>query len=133
MGGRRYGGTGAADEAAADWANPTVEEARNQVAVMRGPIVYCLESPDLGPGVKFTEVAIPADIRLSARFDKELLGGVTVLAGKGKLAQEDDWSGLLYRMLRPASGSVDVKLIPYYAWANRGISYMTVWMPLAGR
>jgi DUF1680 family protein len=114
-------------------ANPTVEEARNQVAVMRGPIVYCLESPDLGPGVKFTEVAIPADIRLSARFDKELLGGVTVLAGKGKLAQEDDWSGLLYRMLRPASGSVDVKLIPYYAWANRGISYMTVWMPLAGR
>src|SRR6202011_778588 len=27
-------------------AHPLVEEARNQVAVKRGPLVYCLESPD---------------------------------------------------------------------------------------
>src|SRR5205807_431233 len=32
-------------------ANPYVEETRNQVAVMRGPIVYCLESTDLPEGV----------------------------------------------------------------------------------
>ena len=112
-------------------ANPVVEETRNQVAVMRGPMVYCLESPDLPAGVKFDEVAIPSDIRLRSRFDRELLGGVTVLEGRAKLAHEEDWSGLLYRALRPASGSVDVKLIPYYAWANRGVSYMTVWMPVA--
>jgi len=27
--------------------------------------------------------------------------------------------------------NLPVRLIPYYAWANRGISHMTVWMPLA--
>ena len=31
-------------------ANPLVEEDLNQVAVQRGPVVYCLESPDLPPG-----------------------------------------------------------------------------------
>ena len=33
-------------------ANPLVEEDLNQVAVQRGPVVYCLESPDLPPGVR---------------------------------------------------------------------------------
>ena len=33
-------------------ANPLVEETRNQVAIERGPIVYCLESPDLPKGVR---------------------------------------------------------------------------------
>ncbi len=112
-------------------ANPLVEETRNQVAVMRGPVVYCLESPDLPSGVRFTEVSIPADIRLRARYDPRLLGGVAVIEGKARLATQGDWSGLLYRTLRPGAGSVDVKLIPYYAWANRGPSFMSVWLPLS--
>ena len=29
------------------------------------------------------------------------------------------------------TGSVDIELIPYYAWANRGLAYMDVWIPLA--
>ncbi len=81
--------------------------------------------------MRFTEVSIPADIRLRARFDPRLLGGVAVLEGKAKLAPQGDWPGLLYRTLRPGAGSVDVKLIPYYAWANRGPSFMSVWLPLA--
>ena len=67
-----------------------------------------------------------------ARFDKDFLGGVTVLEGRARRIREGDWSGLLYRALRPASlEGIDVRLIPYYAWANRGISHMTVWIPLA--
>ncbi|MDO6425214.1 glycoside hydrolase family 127 protein, partial [Saccharophagus degradans] len=27
--------------------NPLIEEVRNQAAVKRGPVVYCVESPDL--------------------------------------------------------------------------------------
>jgi len=33
----------------------------------------------------------------------------------------------------PAEGTVEVSLIPYYAWANRGLSMMDVWLPLAER
>ena len=39
--------------------------------------------------------------------------------------------GELYRELpRTAPRPVDLRLIPYHAWGNRGRSEMTVWMPL---
>lgn len=44
-------------------ANPLVEETRNQVAIKRGPVVYCLESSDL-PGKKIFNVFIPSAINL---------------------------------------------------------------------
>jgi hypothetical protein len=40
-------------------ANPLVEETRGQVAVRRGPVVYCLESPDLGPNRSIFDIAMP--------------------------------------------------------------------------
>jgi len=63
-------------------ANPRVEEVRNQVAIMRGPVVYCLESIDLPDDVKIAEVHIPRDIQLTQRHDRKLLGGITVLEGE---------------------------------------------------
>jgi hypothetical protein len=112
-------------------AHPLVEEARNQVAVMRGPLVYCLESPDLPKGVGIQSVSLPRDVKLAPRFDKSLLGGVTVLEGNALAATEDRWGDDLYRELKPADARpIDIRLIPYYAWANRGKSEMTVWMPL---
>lgn len=112
-------------------ANPYVESARNQVAVMRGPLVYALESPDLPAGVRVSEIALPAGIRLTPRFDRELLGGVTVLEGEARRIPEGDWTATLYRTLRtPQLQAMRVRLIPYYAWANRGMSHMTVWIPV---
>jgi uncharacterized protein len=112
-------------------AHPLVEEARNQVAVMRGPLVYCLESPELPRGVNIRDVALPRDVKFAARFEKELLGGVTVLEGKAELATARPWGAELYREVKPTeSKAVEIKLIPYFAWANRGKSEMTVWIPL---
>jgi DUF1680 family protein len=114
-------------------AHPLVEEARNQVAFQRGPVVYCLESPDLPKGVKVSDVFIPRTTKLKPRFDGEILGGVTVLEGKAEAVPEVPWSRELYRELSPAAPkAIDLKLIPYYAWGNRGPSEMTVWMPLGG-
>jgi hypothetical protein len=112
-------------------AHPLVEEVRNQIAVQRGPIVYCLESADLEKGVAVSEVLIPRGIDLRPRHDRTLLGGVTVLEGKAEAIVEQTWSGGLYRELAPASPrSISLRLIPYYAWGNRGPSEMTVWIPL---
>src|SRR5690606_33729286 len=41
-------------------ANPLVEEARNQVAVMRGPVVYCLEKEDIPANVDLFDLKINA-------------------------------------------------------------------------
>ena len=111
--------------------NPRVEEVRNQVAVMCGPVVYCLESPDLPEGVRVSEIHVPRDIKLAPRHDQNLLGGVTVLEGEAYRVPEGDWSGRLQRPMRfGRSEKLKITLIPYYAWANRGLSHMTVWMPL---
>jgi DUF1680 family protein len=112
-------------------ANPLVEETRNQVAIKRGPIVYCLESTDLPQHVRVEEVAIPANAELSARFDSALLNGVTIVKANVIARPSGDWSGKLYRPLADTpEREIKARLIPYYAWANRGPSEMSVWLPL---
>jgi hypothetical protein len=111
-------------------ANPLVEEDLDQVAVQRGPIVYCLESPDLPAGIDISEVRIPADMRLTARYDRRLLDGVVVLEGKALAESQGDWSGKLYRDLKPAElRPFNIRFIPYSVWQNRGRSEMSVWLP----
>lgn len=111
-------------------ANPLVEETRNQVAIQRGPIVYCLESPDLPKGVRVQGVTIPTDAKLIARFDPELLGGVTVIETTALARPSGDWSDKLYRPLsRERAREIRVWLVPYFAWSNRGPSEMSVWLP----
>ena len=97
---------------------------------MRGPVVYCLESVDLPAGVDIGEIRIPSDARLAPRHDATLLGGVTVLEGRACRVRKGDWSGVLYRDLDTTLEDVAITLIPYYAWNNRGLTQMTVWMPL---
>jgi hypothetical protein len=112
-------------------ANPLLETSRNQVAVVRGPIVYCLESPDLPAGVRVSEVSLSRHVLLKPRFDSSLLGGVAVLEGSALRYPEATWNSL-YAVLRPAKpDSISIRLIPYFAWANRGVSHMTVWIPLS--
>jgi hypothetical protein len=112
-------------------AHPLIEEARNQVAVMRGPIVYCLESPDLPEGVGVDDVAIVAGAKWIPRWDKDLPGGVTVLEGEALALEPRDWTDSLYQGWKPGhERRIDATLIPYYAWANRGGSQMTVWLPV---
>jgi DUF1680 family protein len=115
-------------------ANPLVEEDLNQVAVQRGPVVYCIESPDLPRGVKISDVMIPDDIQLVARYDRRLLDGVVVLEGKALVGPEANWNGKLYRDFKPTEFKpFNVRFIPYSVWQNRGLSEMSVWLPLAAQ
>jgi DUF1680 family protein len=112
-------------------AHPKVEEARNQVAVMRGPVVYCLESVDLPDGASASEIHLARDIQLTPRYDAGLLGGVVVLEGDGYRVHNDALDGALYSEIGGETvDTVPIWLIPYYAWNNRGETEMTVWMPL---
>ncbi len=111
-------------------ANPLVEETRNQVAVQRGPIVYCIESPDLPAGVRVSDVVVPADAMLVARYDANLLGGVGVVQTNAVSRPTGDWTGKLYQPRRlAAERPIIARFIPYYAWSNRGSSEMSVWLP----
>jgi len=117
-------------------ADPRVEETRNQVAVMRGPVVYCVESQDLPSGVKVPDVYLSqyATFKPSrglADSKEPLAASVVSLKGRGLGLQSDNWTSL-YRPLGNASlRAFDLTLIPYFAWSNRGKSAMSVWLPVA--
>lgn len=110
-------------------ANPLVEETLGQVAVKRGPMVYCLESPDLPAGVRLMDPCVPADPNFLARYDQRWLGGVVALNTTLLADTSGDWSGKLSREVGPAERRlIKPRLIPYFVWGNRGPSEMSVWL-----
>jgi len=113
-------------------AHPRVEQCRGQVAVFRGPVLYCLESLDLPEDVSLWDIHIPSDIRLEPVIAGKLPFGVRMLEGEAVHRREREWGDAeLYRSARtPSLDPVRLRLIPYFAWANRGPSAMSVWLPL---
>jgi DUF1680 family protein len=93
-------------------AHEKVEADRGKVALMRGPIIYCLEAID-HPDVDILQLALPRKANLKAEHQPTLLGGVTVLRGNA---------------LADGKRSVKLTAVPYYTWANREKGAMTVWI-----
>ena len=108
--------------------HPLVEETRNQVAIKRGPVVYCLESVDLPDGVAIDDVRLDAGGRFEVST-ADRLGGVSVIEADATIIPSKPWESL-YRPLEDGNErTLRVRLIPYFAWGNRGPSEMTVWVP----
>jgi DUF1680 family protein len=106
--------------------SPHVRENRGKAALMRGPIVYCLEEADNGKELCRLRLGAPGGY--SVTHEQDLLEGVTVISLAGK--REKDWPGEdLYRPLEESDPEDrTLRFIPYYAWANRGPGEMTVWV-----
>lgn len=111
-------------------AHPKAEEIRNHVAFMRGPIVYCLEGVDLPPEASILEIYAPDGMPLEARREEDLLGGVVTLNGRARRIVDENGAGALYwEAGKEREAALDIRLVPYYAWNNRGVAEMTVWLP----
>ncbi|MDF2439911.1 MAG: uncharacterized protein JWN98_895 [Abditibacteriota bacterium] len=112
-------------------AHPDVAEDRGCVALQRGPLVYCVEACDQQHDLR--EITLPATSPLQEQWRAELLGGVmTITAEAWKSGSIDEWQNTLYRPVRSTSGqTVLMTAIPYFAWANREVGAMRVWIPQA--
>lgn len=107
------------------WANEKVREDAGKVAVQRGPIVFCLEEADNGPDLH--RVLLPRNSGFSEEFRPAFLDGVMVLTCKG-LMEEGEKEALYTSCPPKAERERELTFIPYYAWANRGVGEMTVWV-----
>jgi DUF1680 family protein len=108
-------------------ANHRVESARGSVAVVRGPFVYCFEGMDNPEIDDLRDLTLRDDTTFEAAHDQSTLGGITTLQCAATLAA----STRLYRPVRSEDGPtrpVTVTAIPYYAWANRDPSPMSMWL-----
>lgn len=113
-----------------------IEEDRNQVAVEYGPFVYCMESPDVD--VEYLEDLLmpldpgfePVEYEIEGRKIQALEGTMLQICHQPESFKRD----ALYQQLEPENvKTVHVRMIPYYAWDNRGRGEMMIWMPLAWR
>ena len=87
-------------------ANENVKENLNKVAFEYGPIVYCgeeIDNPDLAI------IKIAKDDSLSIHQMSILENSVNVIKG--------------------FESGVELTLIPYYIWSNRGVGKMKIWFP----
>ena len=113
-------------------AHPKAEQLRNQVAVMRGPILYCLESADLPETIDLNNVYFPGDITLTPIAASIQSFKMRALEGEALYRPEKPWTTELYRpMTHVALTPLPVRMIPYFAWNNRGAAAMSVWLPVA--
>jgi hypothetical protein len=90
-------------------ANEQVTEDRGKVALERGPLVFCLEGKD-NPEGQVLNLVIPDTASLRTRYAADLLGGVLLIEGTAIPVRPQPFTA-----------------IPYYAWAHRGLSAMTIW------
>lgn len=101
-------------------AHHAVEDDRERVALQRGPLVYCAEWPDNGG--RALNIVVPEGARFDSEFRPELLDGVRVVRGTVDAIQRDS------RGVTAPTAPHELVAIPYYAWANRGMGEMAVWM-----
>jgi len=97
-------------------ADERVQADWGRVALMRGPLVYCLESIDNSGSVD--DLALPDSAAIAEEHRGDLLGGITVLRAQGKRIGSGGVSTVPTEMMG----------IPYYANANRGPVSMMVWI-----
>jgi uncharacterized protein len=117
-------------------ADPRIDSVRGCVALQRGPIVYCLEEHDQEQGVNLLDVEIDSSEELTSRWQADLLGGVMILVGAGYQLDPSDWRErelyhplVLRNNIRSSDRKVKLIAVPYYAWGNRGLKSMRVWIP----
>ena len=100
------------------YADPHVKADVGRVALQRGPIVYCLEGVDNGGSVR--NLCLPKEATLTAKFDKDLLGGVVTIQGEAlAVAREGE---------KLVTKPVAFRAVPYFAWDNREPGQMIVWL-----
>ena len=108
-------------------ASAKVPALSNRAAVQRGPLVYCAEGVDNGGQVLGLSFAREGALTQEP-FDPELLGGVAPVTAQGWRQREP---GALYAYGMAQQEPAQIRLVPYYAWGNRGLTQMRVWLPIA--
>lgn len=102
--------------------NPHVQDNAGRYAVMRGPIVYCLEGLDNGEDLRDVALVESSDIRVER---EDLPAPVLYMQASRRKSTVN-----LYQIKTNDRTTFTARLIPYFAFANRSESDMIVWVQI---
>ncbi|GAA4709497.1 hypothetical protein APR04_001060 [Promicromonospora umidemergens] len=118
------------------WPDPRVDAVRGTVAVERGPLVLALESVDLPDGVALDQVRLDPAVAPRAHGDGAVVSTRALsLPGGGTgtppfaPGSTGEPRGLGSTGTDGVPAGLDLPLVPYHRWAERGPSTMRVFIP----
>jgi len=111
------------------FANPLVRQDAGRAALMRGPMVYCVEATDNGEGLNGIRLA--GDVSQATTAQMEDLGDAVAL-DLPVTRDRADWGDALYRTTPPAAEQATARFVPYPFWDNRAPGEMLVWVRAGG-
>ncbi|NKJ04653.1 glycoside hydrolase family 127 protein [Rhizobium sp. SG741] len=107
------------------FANPRVRQDAGRAALMRGPLVYCVETTDNGHDLN--GISLAGDPASAKTAEIAALEGAVAL-DIPVTRDEADWGSDLYRTTPPKSRAATARFVPYHLWDNREPGEMLVWI-----
>lgn len=118
-------------------ADPRIDAYRGQRAIVRGPLVWCVEGDDLPEGLELDRVQLSGPAEPCDGADEALpfvpLATVALAAVESNPIDRNEPGAPPYgRFTSSAPGRDSTgRLVPYFAWGNRGPTTMRVWLPIS--
>ena len=118
--------------------SPKIPDLSGQVALCRGPFVYCAEGIDNGGDVLNLSFDVSKPV---TEIDSSNVTAFNSAASDGKKPGSDKYFALnvcgwreripetLYTTDKPEKALENIRMVPYYTWGNRGINQMKIWFP----
>jgi len=106
-------------------AHPKVRGNIGKRSIQRGPFIYCLEEADNGPDL--ASIHLTKNPEFLVKPHPELIG-IPALEGNAEKLMITDNTQLYNYDVDPIYEPIKITMIPYYAWANRSVGEMQVWV-----
>ena len=107
------------------YTNDKVYENNGRVAITRGPFVYCAEGVDHDGAIRNIHVKEDGHVKVED-YNAGLLEGIVPITVEAYRNKEQS---TLYSYKKSEKENATLHMIPYYEWANRGLTQMRVWFP----
>ncbi|WP_434711577.1 glycoside hydrolase family 127 protein [Rhizobium sp. YTUHZ045] len=108
------------------YANPKVRQDAGRVALMRGPLVYCVETTDNGEDLN--TIVLPRDLSAAETVVLKDLNDAVALDLKVEREETSNWGTSLYRKAPAERRVATARFVPYHLWDNRAPGEMLVWV-----
>ncbi|MBY5477998.1 glycoside hydrolase family 127 protein [Rhizobium leguminosarum] len=108
------------------YANPKVRQDAGRVALMRGPLVYCVETTDNGEDLN--AIVLPRELPAAETVVLKDLNDAVALDLRVEREETSNWGTPLYRKAPAERQVATARFVPYHLWDNRAPGEMLVWV-----